>query len=136
MATQAPASHPAPLLQELAKSKEAQKRQREAEVFILNPQGPVATHTIPKPFDLHDSKNQASQTAHLLSSPTNTCWQPWQRPGAALQEKLQQRRFELKQVLLAEAMRECTFKPRTNEGQNRELINRILRADEAAQECC
>ena len=55
--------------------------------------------------------------------------------GAALQEKLQQRRFELKQALLAEAMRECTFKPRTNEGQNRELINRILRADEAAQEC-
>ena len=63
------ASHPATLLQELAKSKEAQKRQREAEVFILNPQGPVATHTIPKPFDLHDTKNQASWTAHLLRSP-------------------------------------------------------------------
>ena len=70
MAIQPSASHPATLLQELAKSKEAQKRQREAEVFILNPQGPVATHTIPKPFDLHDSKNQASQTEHVLSSPT------------------------------------------------------------------
>ena len=49
---------------------------------------------------------------------------------------MQQRRFELKQALLAEAMREGTFKGAHNEGQNRELINRILRADEAAQECC
>ena len=52
-----------------AKSKEAQKRQREGEVFILNPQGPLTTHTIPKPFDLHDTRKQASWTAHLLRSP-------------------------------------------------------------------
>lgn len=46
------------LKQEAAKAKEAAKRAREAEVFILNPQGPPTTHTIPKPFNLHDTTNQ------------------------------------------------------------------------------
>jgi len=27
-------------------------------------------------------------------------------------------------------MKECTFKPKTNEGQNRELIAKILQAEE------
>ena len=48
----------------------------------------------------------------------------------ALQAKLQAQRAQLKQNLMAEAMRECTFKPKTNEGQNRELIARILRAED------
>lgn len=45
-------------MQEAAKAKEAAKRAREAEVFILNPQGAPTTHTIPKPFNLHDNANQ------------------------------------------------------------------------------
>ena len=36
----------------------------------------------------------------------------------------------MKQSLVAEAMKECTFKPKTNEGQNRELIARILQAED------
>ncbi len=47
-----------------------------------------------------------------------------------LQVKLQAQRAQLKQSLVAEAMKECTFKPKTNEGQNRELIARILQAEE------
>lgn len=47
-----------------------------------------------------------------------------------LQVKLQAQRAQLKQSLLAEAMRECTFKPKTNEGQNRELIAQILKAED------
>ena len=46
------------LIQEAAKAKEAAKRAREAEVFILNPQGPPTTHTVPKPFKLHDTTHQ------------------------------------------------------------------------------
>ena len=48
------------LLQEAAKAKEAAKRAREAEVFILNPQGPATTHTVPKPFISHDTANQVN----------------------------------------------------------------------------
>ena len=51
---------------------------------------------------------------------------------SALQAKLQAQRAQLKQSLIAEAMRECTFKPKTNEGQNRELIARILKAEDEA----
>ena len=47
-----------------------------------------------------------------------------------LQAKLQAQRAQLKQTLVAEAMRECTFKPKTNEGQNRELIAKILQAED------
>lgn len=47
-----------------------------------------------------------------------------------LQVKLQAQRAQLKQSLVAEAMKECTFKPKTNEGQNRELIARILQAED------
>ncbi|KAL3139243.1 hypothetical protein ABBQ32_006011 [Trebouxia sp. C0010 RCD-2024] len=90
-------------LQEAAKAKEAAKRAREAEVFILNPQGPATTHTVPKPFKLHETTNQV---------------------------KLQAQRAQLKQSLVAEAMKECTFKPKTNEGHNRELIARILQAED------
>ncbi|DBA71623.1 TPA: hypothetical protein ACH3X2_001084 [Trebouxia sp. C0005] len=90
-------------LQESAKAKEAAKRSREAEVFILNPQGAPTTHTVPKPFKLHESTHQA---------------------------KLQAQRAQLKQSLVAEAMKECTFKPKTIEGQNRELIAKILQAEE------
>ena len=46
------------------------------------------------------------------------------------QVKLQTQRAQLKQSLVAEAMKECTFKPKTNEGQNRELIAKILRAED------
>lgn len=63
------------LLQEAAKAKDAAKRAREAEVFILNPQGPPTTHTVPKPFILHDTANQVNalslkeefQMGHLLA---------------------------------------------------------------------
>lgn len=48
------------VLQEAAKAKEAAKRAREAEVFILNPQGPATTHTVPKPFKLHETTNQVT----------------------------------------------------------------------------
>ena len=48
----------------------------------------------------------------------------------AIQAKLQAQRAQLKQSLVAEAMKECTFKPKTNEGQNRELIAKILQAEE------
>ena len=47
-----------------------------------------------------------------------------------LQAKLQAQRSQLKQSLVAEAMKECTFRPKTNEGQNRELIAKILQAEE------
>lgn len=33
-----------------------------------------------------------------------------------------------KQDLLDEAMRECTFKPQTNEGERRELLLKLLEA--------
>ena len=46
------------------------------------------------------------------------------------QVKLQAQRAQLKQSLVAEAMKECTFKPKTNEGQNRELIAKILQAED------
>lgn len=46
------------MVQEAAKAKEAAKRAREAEVFILNPQGAATTHTVPKPFKLHETTNQ------------------------------------------------------------------------------
>lgn len=48
------------MVQELAKAKEALRREREAEVFILHPQGPVTSHTVPQPFDLHDMRNKVS----------------------------------------------------------------------------
>ena len=48
------------MMQEAAKAKEAAKRAREAEVFILNPQGVATTHTVPKPFKLHETTNQVS----------------------------------------------------------------------------
>lgn len=44
--------------------------------------------------------------------------------------RLQAQRAQLKQSLVAEAMKECTFKPKTNEGQNRELIAKILQAED------
>ena len=47
-------------MQEAAKAKEAAKRAREAEVFILNPQGAATTHTVPKPFKLHGTTNQVT----------------------------------------------------------------------------
>ncbi|DBA84161.1 TPA: hypothetical protein ACH3X1_006628 [Trebouxia sp. C0004] len=96
-------------LQESAKAKEAAKRAREAEVFILNPQGAPTTHTVPQPFKLHESTHQA---------------------------KLQAQRARLKESLVAEAMKECTFKPKTNEGQNRELIAKILQAEEESNSPC
>lgn len=46
------------------------------------------------------------------------------------QVRLQAQRAQLKQSLVAEAMKECTFKPKTNEGQNRELIAKILQAED------
>ena len=51
-------------MQEAAKAKEAAKRAREAEVFILNPQGAPTTHTVPKPFKLHETTNQVSAVYH------------------------------------------------------------------------
>ena len=56
------------------------------------------------------------------------------RDCSALQAKLQAQRAQLKQNLMAEASRECTFKPKTNKGQNRELIDhaRILKAEDEA----
>lgn len=48
------------MVQDAAKAKEAAKRAREAEVFILNPQGPPTTHTVPKPFKLHETTNQVT----------------------------------------------------------------------------
>lgn len=47
-----------------------------------------------------------------------------------VQAKLQAQRAQLKESLIAEAMRECTFKPKTNEGHNRELIAKILKAED------
>lgn len=55
------------VVQEAAKAKEAAKRAREAEVFILNPQGAPTTHTVPKPFKLHETTNQV--TAKKPASP-------------------------------------------------------------------
>lgn len=52
------------------------------------------------------------------------------------QVRLQAQRAQLKQSLVAEAMKECTFKPKTNEGQNRELIAKILQAEDESNTSC
>ena len=56
-------------MQESAKAKEAAKRAREAEVFILNPQGAPTTHTVPKPFMLHESTHQVGHQQAVESTP-------------------------------------------------------------------
>lgn len=57
------------VVQEAAKAKEAAKRAREAEVFILNPQGAPTTYTVPKPFKLHETTNQVSTVSVVGCSP-------------------------------------------------------------------
>lgn len=49
--------------------------------------------------------------------------------GFLVQHREQGRRAQLREALLAEAMQECTFKPKTNAGSNREIIARILQAE-------
>ncbi len=44
----------------------------------------------------------------------------------ALQKDTQADRARMRAAVAAEAMRECTFAPRTNESRNRSLIQRIL----------
>ena len=56
-------------MQESAKAKEVAKRAREAEVFILNPQGAPTTHTVPKPFMLHESTHQVGHQQAVESTP-------------------------------------------------------------------
>ena len=64
------------MVQEAGKAKEAAKRAREAEVFILNPQGAATTHTVPKPFKLHETTNQVS-TLHAVGY--SLCQRPKKR---------------------------------------------------------
>jgi hypothetical protein len=45
------------------------------------------------------------------------------------------KKAQMQQELLVEAMRECTFKPQTNEGERRELLQKLLEAAAPAQGC-
>eukprot|EP00884_Botryococcus_braunii_P022995 jgi/Botrbrau1/937/Bobra.0167s0048.1 len=93
-------------LREMARQKEEEQRAREARVFIACPSTPVFSHTVPQPFVLQTE---------------------------ARERDTEQRRAHMKAALAAEAMRECTFAPRTNESRNRALIARILAGDDDEQ---
>ena len=88
-------------LKELAKRKEEEQRRREEKVFLSHTDtAPSVPYTIPKPFNLHSD------------------------PQADLKKQ------KLQDEIRKRDMAECTFKPRTNELTNRELIERILADDE------
>lgn len=45
------------------------------------------------------------------------------------------KKAQAQQEALAEAMKECTFKPKTNEGKRRELIKQMLDAADSDLGC-
>lgn len=51
----------------------------------------------------------------------------------AFQEKISTRREKVKEELLSKTMKECTFQPKTNVRETRELIWRILHNEVAAE---
>eukprot|EP00698_Gefionella_okellyi_P002723 TRINITY_DN12591_c0_g1_i1.p1 TRINITY_DN12591_c0_g1~~TRINITY_DN12591_c0_g1_i1.p1 ORF type:complete len:634 (+),score=152.18 TRINITY_DN12591_c0_g1_i1:129-2030(+) len=83
-------------LKELARRQLEEKKDREQRVFFVHPTGNPVQHTQPQPFELHADA------------------------GA------QQRRIQALQAAKQREMQECTFKPVTNESNNRELLGRIL----------
>eukprot|EP00854_Cymbomonas_tetramitiformis_P003370 gene3370-4239_t len=87
-------------LQEMAKRMKVEHEDRAAKVFLENPNGgPKQQYTIPQPFNL-DHKD-CDERARLRKSKA--------------QQELDDHRHS-----------ECTFRPRTLHGQNKELIQHIL----------
>eukprot|EP00803_Ostreobium_quekettii_P003340 evm.model.scf_362EXC.8 EVM.evm.TU.scf_362EXC.8 scf_362EXC:48896-49757(+) len=89
-------------LQMLAKRLKDDHEERASRAFIANPKSTSTHFTVPQPFNLTEARDQA---------------------------KLKMRRAKVQEALLAQAMKECTFRPKTNAGSNRELIERILEAE-------
>lgn len=117
-------------LKELQKKKEEEKKLREAEVFglfhkfavnaseldITNPNRSIVVnnmnltqtnqggYTIPKPFELSNGMNSEGK------------------------------KFKMMKELKEKELNECTFKPNTNEGRNRKIIQEILQEEEIEDE--
>lgn len=82
-----------------------QQAEREREVFLLDAgQKPARSFTIPQPF--------------RIAAPERA-------------EARRQRRVALRERIVSEVMAECTFKPRTKEAMNREVLRRLMEAAEA-----
>ena len=100
-------------MKELKKKQEEEKRLREAEVFGLNHKFSVNVE------DLDISK---LSYGGVKGKPTNQ--KPFELTNAGrLDEK---RRAALMKELKEKEMSECTFKPSTNEGRNKKIINELL----------
>ncbi|KAK9851532.1 hypothetical protein WJX84_008453 [Apatococcus fuscideae] len=95
-------------LQDLAKRQAQDLQQRQAKAFKLNPQPGPFLATVPAPFRF--KADDASG-------------------------KTEARRAKLRETLMAAAMKECTFRPRTNESANKALISQILAAADLASPC-
>ncbi|GMH44293.1 hypothetical protein BSKO_12227 [Bryopsis sp. KO-2023] len=92
-------------LQQLAARLKEDQNQREAKAFLTNPTAPATQFTVPEPFHLTEARDKA---------------------------KMDLKRKKLKETLLSQAMRECTFQPKTNAAVTKELLQQILDADSAS----
>lgn len=105
-------------LKELKKKQEEEKRLREAEVFGLNHKFAVRVD------DLDISKLPPGKLLGKAIPGHQTIPQPFELTNAGnLDER---RKAQLRKELKEKEMTECTFKPKTNEGRNKKLINDLL----------
>eukprot|EP01023_Acetabularia_acetabulum_P016590 TRINITY_DN18180_c0_g1_i4.p1 TRINITY_DN18180_c0_g1~~TRINITY_DN18180_c0_g1_i4.p1 ORF type:complete len:239 (+),score=61.11 TRINITY_DN18180_c0_g1_i4:250-966(+) len=84
-----------------------EKQQLHDKIFLANPVGNSNKYTVPKPFSLTDSKNFP---------------------------KTVYKREKVRQVVDAYWMKECTFKPQTNESAKREALNKLLLEDDVQED--
>ncbi|GAB4819424.1 hypothetical protein N2152v2_006470 [Parachlorella kessleri] len=87
-------------LKQLAEKQKREAEERASQVFNLNPQGPPAGRTVPRPFKLTGL--------------------------ARLEQRATTKQSEALQAALQERMAQCTFKPQTNYAKRQQALAGIL----------
>ncbi|CDW79342.1 UNKNOWN [Stylonychia lemnae] len=111
-------------LKELQKKKEEDKKLREAEVFGLNHKFAVNSEEL----DM-TNPNRPTQTNTTQMNQTQSGAYTIPKPFDLSHTKIEKKNKLLKELNEKERS-ECTFKPNTNEGRNKKLINQILEENE------